>query len=191
MHALSHRLLGDTARIIHATSCLICALCVQVELNEKNAWDIPIHVDAASGGFVAPFIQPDLLWDFRLPNVKSINVSGHKYGLVYAGIGWLCFREKKDLHEGLVRMCVYTCSHLPMSTHVRDASLRLVAAFAGDSCCIEPASEKHLCTDACWGHNTWYSGWRPLVQHTTFCAQTRLISTAYARINHKQSSSLR
>lgn len=73
-----------------------------VELNKKNDWDIPIHVDAASGGFVAPFIQPDLLWDFRLPNVKSINASGHKFGLVYAGIGWLCFRQKQDLHDDLV-----------------------------------------------------------------------------------------
>ena len=47
-------------------------------------------------------MQPDLEWDFRLPNVKSINVSGHKFGLVYAGIGWLCFRQKRDLHPDLV-----------------------------------------------------------------------------------------
>uniref|UniRef100_A0A0E0KIB9 Glutamate decarboxylase n=1 Tax=Oryza punctata TaxID=4537 RepID=A0A0E0KIB9_ORYPU len=60
-------------------------------LTKKNAetgWDTPIHVDAASGGFIAPFLYPELEWDFRLPLVKSINVSGHKYGLVYAGIGW-------------------------------------------------------------------------------------------------------
>lgn len=50
--------------------------------------DCPIHVDAASGGFVAPFTQPDLAWDFRLEKVVSINVSGHKYGIVYAGVGW-------------------------------------------------------------------------------------------------------
>ncbi|RWW58971.1 hypothetical protein BHE74_00034109 [Ensete ventricosum] len=49
-------------------------------------WDTPIHVDAASGGFIAPFLYPELEWDFRLPLVKSINVSGHKYGLVYAGV---------------------------------------------------------------------------------------------------------
>ncbi|KAE8912036.1 Glutamate decarboxylase [Phytophthora fragariae] len=73
-----------------------------VEVNERNGWHIPLHVDAASGGFIAPFISPDLLWDFRLPNVKSINVSGHKFGLVYAGMGWAIWREKEDLPEDLV-----------------------------------------------------------------------------------------
>eukprot|EP01123_Difflugia_compressa_P012589 TRINITY_DN543_c6_g1_i1.p1 TRINITY_DN543_c6_g1~~TRINITY_DN543_c6_g1_i1.p1 ORF type:complete len:465 (-),score=60.43 TRINITY_DN543_c6_g1_i1:41-1366(-) len=73
-----------------------------MELNEKNGWNVPIHVDAASGGFIAPFIQPDLLWDFRLPLVKSINASGHKFGLVFAGIGWVLFREPHDLPEDLV-----------------------------------------------------------------------------------------
>lgn len=53
--------------------------------NAENGWDIGIHVDAASGGFVAPFANPELEWDFRLPRVISINVSGHKYGLTYAG----------------------------------------------------------------------------------------------------------
>ncbi|OAY78391.1 Glutamate decarboxylase 4 [Ananas comosus] len=55
--------------------------------NKRTGWDTPIHVDAASGGFIAPFLYPELEWDFRLPLVKSINVSGHKYGLVYAGVG--------------------------------------------------------------------------------------------------------
>jgi len=59
-------------------------------------------VDAASGGFIAPFIQPDLEWDFRLPLVKSINTSGHKFGLVFAGIGWIIFREPQDLPADLV-----------------------------------------------------------------------------------------
>ena len=72
------------------------------KINEENGWAVPIHVDAASGGFVAPFVTPELEWDFRLPGVKSINVSGHKYGLVYAGIGWVLFREKVDLHPDLV-----------------------------------------------------------------------------------------
>ncbi|KAG5415846.1 hypothetical protein IGI04_003413 [Brassica rapa subsp. trilocularis] len=57
------------------------------EKNAETGWDVAIHVDAASGGFIAPFLYPDLEWDFRLPWVKSINVSGHKYGLVYAGVG--------------------------------------------------------------------------------------------------------
>ena len=57
------------------------------DLQERTGLDIPMHVDAASGGFIAPFLQPDLVWDFQLPRVKSINVSGHKYGLVYPGLG--------------------------------------------------------------------------------------------------------
>lgn len=56
-------------------------------LNARTGWDVPIHVDAASGGFVAPFTRPELSWDFRLSLVRSINVSGHKYGLVYPGVG--------------------------------------------------------------------------------------------------------
>ncbi|VAH55346.1 unnamed protein product [Triticum turgidum subsp. durum] len=60
-----------------------------VAKNKETGWDVPIHVDAASGGFIAPFLQPELEWDFRLPLVKSINVSGHKYGLVYPGVGWI------------------------------------------------------------------------------------------------------
>lgn len=72
------------------------------ELQSRSGLDIPIHVDAASGGFIAPFLQPDLVWDFQLPRVKSINVSGHKYGLVYPGIGWIIWREAEDLSEDLV-----------------------------------------------------------------------------------------
>lgn len=53
-----------------------------VKLNAEKGWNVPIHVDAASGGFIAPFLYPDLVWDFRLELVRSINVSGHKYGLV-------------------------------------------------------------------------------------------------------------
>ena len=55
--------------------------------------DVPIHVDAASGGFVAPFLQPALFWDFRVSRVASINSSGHKYGLVYPGVGWVVWRD--------------------------------------------------------------------------------------------------
>jgi len=65
-------------------------------------WDVPLHVDAASGGFVAPFLTPELLWDFRLPRVHSINVSGHKYGLVYPGVGWVLWREAADLPRELI-----------------------------------------------------------------------------------------
>ena len=63
---------------------------------------MPLHVDAASGGFVWPFLDPHSEWDFRLEQVRSINVSGHKFGPVYPGIGWLIFSEKADLPEDLV-----------------------------------------------------------------------------------------
>jgi glutamate decarboxylase len=68
----------------------------------ERGLDIPLHVDGASGAFVWPFLYPDTKWDFRLEQVRSINVSGHKYGLVYPGIGWLIFRESGDLAEELV-----------------------------------------------------------------------------------------
>jgi glutamate decarboxylase len=71
-------------------------------LCDARGWDVPLHVDAASGGFVAPFLHPELLWDFRLPRVHSINVSGHKYGLVYPGIGWIIWREAADLPKELI-----------------------------------------------------------------------------------------
>jgi glutamate decarboxylase len=73
-----------------------------VRLRDEKGLDVPLHVDAASGGFVWPFLYPDTAWDFRLEQVRSINVSGHKFGLVYPGIGWLVFREKADLAEDLV-----------------------------------------------------------------------------------------
>jgi glutamate decarboxylase len=71
-------------------------------LKKDRELDVPIHVDAASGGFVWPFLYPHSEWDFRLEQVRSINVSGHKFGLVYPGIGWLIFREESDLAEHLV-----------------------------------------------------------------------------------------
>ena len=73
-----------------------------LRIKETQGLDVPLHVDAASGGFVWPFLYPDSEWDFRLEQVRSINVSGHKFGLVYPGIGWLVFREKSDLAEDLV-----------------------------------------------------------------------------------------
>ncbi|MGC5166585.1 glutamate decarboxylase [Luteimicrobium sp. DT211] len=73
-----------------------------LDVKRERGLDIPIHVDAASGGFVWPFLYPDSEWDFRLEQVRSINVSGHKYGLVYPGIGWLVFRDETDLAQDLV-----------------------------------------------------------------------------------------
>ncbi len=71
-------------------------------LKEEKGLEVPMHVDAASGGFVWPFLHPERSWDFRLESVRSINVSGHKFGMVYPGVGWLIFREPDDLPDDLV-----------------------------------------------------------------------------------------
>lgn len=71
-------------------------------LESEKGWSIPLHIDGASGGFLLPFLDPDLEWDFRLSHVRSINVSGHKFGLVYPGVGWLLFRDRQDLPDDLV-----------------------------------------------------------------------------------------
>jgi glutamate decarboxylase len=75
--------------------------------------DVPLHVDGASGGFVAPFIDPDLAWDFRLDRVASINASGHKYGLVYPGVGWVVWRDPEALPQDLVFDVAYLGGHMP------------------------------------------------------------------------------
>jgi glutamate decarboxylase len=71
-------------------------------LQKETGLDIPIHVDGASGAFLAPFCAPDLVWDFRLPRVKSINASGHKFGLAPLGVGWVSWREEADLPEEMI-----------------------------------------------------------------------------------------
>jgi len=83
------------------------------ELADSGGPDIPVHVDAASGGFVAPFIDPDLKWDFRVPRVRSINASGHKYGLVFPGVGWVIWRTPEDLPEDLVFHVNYLGGDMP------------------------------------------------------------------------------
>jgi glutamate decarboxylase len=83
------------------------------ELQEARGIDVPIHVDGASGGFVAPFLQPDLEWDFRIPRVQSINASGHKYGLVYPGVGWALWRDPAALPLELVFDVNYLGGHMP------------------------------------------------------------------------------
>ncbi|WP_250464901.1 glutamate decarboxylase [Microbulbifer litoralis] len=83
------------------------------KLQEARGLDIPIHVDAASGGFVAPFVQPDLKWDFRIPRVKSINTSGHKYGLAPLGVGWVVWRDVAELPEDLVFRVDYLGGDMP------------------------------------------------------------------------------
>ena len=79
----------------------------------ETGLDVPVHVDGASGGFIAPFIDPELVWDFRLPRVQSINASGHKYGLVYPGVGWVIWRDPDALPEDLVFNVNYLGGNMP------------------------------------------------------------------------------
>ncbi|MEH6524527.1 MAG: glutamate decarboxylase [Sneathiella sp.] len=83
------------------------------DLQARTGLDIPIHVDAASGGFLAPFCDPDLVWDFRLPRVKSINASGHKFGLAPLGVGWVIWRESQDLPKDLIFDVNYLGGNMP------------------------------------------------------------------------------
>ncbi len=82
-------------------------------LQVQTGLDVPIHVDAASGGFIAPFVHPEIAWDFRLPRVRSINASGHKFGLAPLGVGWAVWREASDLPEGLIFHVNYLGGDMP------------------------------------------------------------------------------
>jgi glutamate decarboxylase len=83
------------------------------QLEHDRGLYVPLHVDGASGGFVAPFLQPEIEWDFRLERVQSINASGHKYGLVYPGVGWVVWRNKEALPEDLIFDVNYLGGHMP------------------------------------------------------------------------------
>jgi len=89
-------------------------ICAALDAFEaETGLDIPVHVDGASGAFVAPFVDPDLVWDFRLPRVASINASGHKYGLVYPGVGWVVWRDSDALPEDLIFWVNYLGDNMP------------------------------------------------------------------------------
>ncbi|MFD3796109.1 glutamate decarboxylase [Streptomyces californicus] len=92
----------------------IAELCAALDgLQERTGLDVPVHVDGASGAMVAPFLDPELEWDFRLPRVASINTSGHKYGLVYPGVGWVLWRAAAALPEELVFRVNYLGGEMP------------------------------------------------------------------------------
>jgi glutamate decarboxylase len=92
----------------------VADLCAALdEVQERTGLDIPVHVDGASGGMVAPFLDEDLVWDFRLPRVASINTSGHKYGLVYPGVGWALWRDAEALPDELVFRVNYLGGDMP------------------------------------------------------------------------------
>jgi len=83
------------------------------KLQEDTGLDIPMHIDGASGAFLAPFTEPDLVWDFSIPRVKSINASGHKFGLSPLGVGWIVWRDKVDLPEDLIFWVNYLGDNIP------------------------------------------------------------------------------
>ncbi|QJB55010.1 glutamate decarboxylase [Pseudodesulfovibrio sp. zrk46] len=83
------------------------------KLQEETGLDIPVHVDGASGAFLAPFVEPELEWDFRNPRIVSINASGHKYGLSPLGVGWIVWREKEFLPEDLIFNVNYLGGNMP------------------------------------------------------------------------------
>ncbi len=92
----------------------VADICAALDkLQAEQGLDIPVHVDAASGGFIAPFLDPDVVWDFRLPRVQSINTSGHKYGLVYPGVGWVIWRNPDALPDDLVFNVNYLGGDMP------------------------------------------------------------------------------
>ncbi|MEU7591674.1 glutamate decarboxylase [Streptomyces sp. NPDC039022] len=92
----------------------VAEICAALDdLQERTGVDVPVHVDAASGGMIAPFLDPGLVWDFRLPRVASVNTSGHKYGLVYPGVGWALWRDRQALPEELVFHVDYLGGDMP------------------------------------------------------------------------------
>src|SRR3954470_7686200 len=92
----------------------VAEICAALDtLQDETGLDVPVHVDGASGAFVAPFIDPDLVWDFQLPRVASINASGHKYGLVYPGVGWAIWRDAEALPDDLVFWVNYLGDNMP------------------------------------------------------------------------------
>jgi glutamate decarboxylase len=95
----------------------IAEICAALDkLQQQTGLDVPVHVDAASGGFVVPFLHPHLVWDFRLPRVASINVSGHKYGLTYPGVGFVLWRNAEQLPEDLIFRVNYLGGDMPTFT---------------------------------------------------------------------------
>jgi glutamate decarboxylase len=109
-------ILGSTYDGSYEPVAAIAAALDDLAASSSRRVDIPMHVDAASGGFVAPFLQPDLRWDFRVPRVCSINASGHKYGLVYPGVGWVVWRDRDALPDDLVFNVDYLGGQMPTFT---------------------------------------------------------------------------
>jgi len=104
-------ILGSTFDGAYEPIADICA--ALDEYQAASGLNVPVHVDGASGAFIAPFLDRDLQWDFRLPRVSSINTSGHKYGLVYPGVGWIIWRDAEALPEDLIFWVNYLGDNMP------------------------------------------------------------------------------
>ncbi|MET8796060.1 glutamate decarboxylase [Nocardia sp. NPDC004568] len=104
-------ILGSTFDGSYEPVAEICAALDRVQA--EHGWDIPVHVDGASGAMIAPFCDPELEWDFRQPRVASINTSGHKYGLIYPGVGWVLWRDADALPDALVFRVNYLGGEMP------------------------------------------------------------------------------
>ncbi|MEU6890442.1 glutamate decarboxylase [Streptomyces sp. NPDC046557] len=104
-------ILGVTYTCVYEPVAEIAAALDRIQA--ERGWDVPIHVDAASGGFVAPFLHPDVVWDFTLPRVASVNASGHKYGLAPLGVGWIVWRTADLLPDELVFDVDYLGGDMP------------------------------------------------------------------------------
>jgi glutamate decarboxylase len=104
-------ILGSTFDGSYEPVAEICAALDEFE--SRTGLNVPVHVDGASGAMIAPFLDPDLVWDFRLPRVASINTSGHKYGLVYPGVGWALWRDTEALPKELVFRVNYLGGDMP------------------------------------------------------------------------------
>jgi glutamate decarboxylase len=86
------------------------------DYERRTGTSVPMHIDAASGGFINPFLYPEYEWDFRLPRVQSINASGHKFGLAPPGLGWVVFRDRKVYNENLIFYVNYLGGQMPTAT---------------------------------------------------------------------------
>ncbi|MHC5224982.1 glutamate decarboxylase [Ignatzschineria sp. LJL83] len=103
--------MGVTFTALYEPVAEICAALDKIQA--EKGWDIPVHVDGASGGFLVPFVAPEIEWDFQLPRVVSINSSGHKFGLAPIGVGWIIWRSFDDLPKDLVFWVNYLGGNMP------------------------------------------------------------------------------
>jgi glutamate decarboxylase len=125
----------------------VAEICAALDgLAERGGPDVAVHVDGASGAMIAPFLDPDLVWDFRLPRVASINTSGHKYGLVYPGLGWVAWRDTAALPEDLIYRVNYLGDELATFTLNFSRSPRSTTSSCVWAATVTPASSSTAAT---------------------------------------------